>query len=457
MEDNKEAALIEECKKIANEFWEKECKEEFNKILRSFDIKENELDFIKNDKEFEESLKNFNNQFQSYLNLKNNELNQLIKNENQNFQKPEIKNNKIFKENNNGNIFANLNENSMILGKYFDNLKKPLLVGLGVLDDSNILLNPILHCLTQLNKLIRYYLNPQKYEKICALQKKGELSISPSFVEIIKAIWNIDKKKFSLNDLWEFNEILRQIISQNNGNYLTNDPGMFIRYILLQLHKELDKSNPNEKFIVDKNIENNESFLFQSFLKFRQNHITKIQNLFFSIYKISQQCEECGAIYYNFESVCIIDIYLIDQGFEEKKNLQKNLSFLIDNNTEKIIKKNCNICLAQTKHKQKTELYSTNEIIVININRSFDKEKMISLDYPEHLDLSKIGKFCDGDYELCAVIKKNNNNNKYLSYCKSFANEKWYRFDNEEVVLMEDYKQYIFDNKNAMVIFYSKN
>ena len=453
MKDDNEATLIEKFKKKADEIWEKDCKENFRKILQNLVINESNLDFIKNEDQFEKSLKNFDEQFQKHFDIQNNQINELFKNQNQYFEKAKI-NNDINAEENDFSIFNIENEDSIPYDEYSENLKKPLLVVLKEIDDCNILLNPILHCLTQLRKLIGYYLNPKKYDKICAYQKKNLLTISPFFVEIIKAIWK-PEEKFSYNGHWKFNEMLKQIISENNGTYFTKDPGMLIRYILIRLHNELDNEDPNEKFIVDKNNENSEIFIFNDFLNFRKKHTTKIQNLFFSQFKISQICKGCNLINYNFESISVIDIYLKNQEAENKKNLQKDIISLIDDDNDEIyFKKYCKVCGEETYHSSHKELLSTNEIIVFNINRSFDKEKMISLDYPEYLDLSKVGKSCFGNYELCSVIK--NKNNIYYTYCRSFVDNKWYSFNNEKISLLEDYKQYIFDDKNSMLIIYSK-
>ena len=64
------------------------------------------------------------------------------------------------------------------------------------------------------------------------------------------------------------------------------------------------------------------------------------------------------------------------------------------------------------------------------------------------------------NYELRTVIKKNNNNNnnfEYTAFYKNCIDNNWYLYNNQTIMLIQnDYKYYVFDEKKAYVLIYNQ-
>ena len=55
------------------------------------------------------------------------------------------------------------------------------------------------------------------------------------------------------------------------------------------------------------------------------------------------------------------------------------------------------------------------------------------------------------------MIKKDGGNNpfNFIAYCKNFINNNWYSYNNEQIKLVQDYKNQIFDEKNTHLLIYA--
>ena len=85
----------------------------------------------------------------------------------------------------------------------------------------------------------------------------------------------------------------------------------------------------------------------------------------------------------------------------------------------------------------------------------------ISFKYPENFIGKKVinQNLNIPNYQLIAVIKKLKENNfiKYIAYCRSFINNQWYIYYNNENNIEEVQNHNdIYDNKNACILIYSK-
>ena len=63
-------------------------------------------------------------------------------------------------------------------------------------------------------------------------------------------------------------------------------------------------------------------------------------------------------------------------------------------------------------------------------------------------------------YELYGVITQlefNNSNSQFIASCKNPIDNKWYRFNNENIKLIENIKEDICEYKFTYILFYEKN
>ena len=169
---------------------------------------------------------------------------------------------------------------------------------------------------------------------------------------------------------------------------------------------------------------------------------------------------------YFFEASPVINIYLVENRNDKlnKLSLEEHFHNLLNVEDEQNFKENCLICGDLQEKRQTKEVYTGSEVLIININREKDKDNTIYFKYPETFNGQKIinpEMPVMSNYNLTTVIKKakdySNNNYYYLAYYRNFIDESWYCFDNKNIVsIQSNYKYYIFDEKNAVVLIYTK-
>ena len=487
MEEN----IKEEAKRFAEDLWEEKLKKSFNqKIENSYNDIINEF---KNDLEnyvisitnhFQELDKEFNdkweekfvNEFSKLGQLEKNQRNLNNNNNNININElNQIKNNNFINENEFNNIINNNNlENKNKENKIekdenlrkkeinFNILKTPPLINITYLENMNPLINIILLCLSNIEYLVYYYLNSSKESKILHKSKEDSKNIylNPSFLDYLDHFWKSNKKEFVPI---EIHDILKKLMLEN---YNTNDPSIIVDYLLKKLDEELkinnknnniEDINPSERF--------NEHNIIKKYFNNFSNNRTHISDIFYSTIKIKKLCQNCKRqpLYY-FESTPVINIYLEEKNNNNYLTFENDLKNILMKKEEYNIKENCIICSSEQTMNVIKDIYSFSVVLIININREKDPNNNILFKYPENFDGNKIinNKIIKmPNYELITIIKKVKNNNcnnfEYISYYKNFIDKCWYSYNNQKKeILNNDYKNFIFDDKNTCMLIYSK-
>ena len=405
---------------------------------------------------------NFNNNSNNNFNYNNNNNNNNNFNNNYNNNNNYNINNNNFNNNNNNNYnnkFNNSNiniENDKILRKkQIDvfNIQNPSFVNLVQFNDTNNLINLILQCLANIKTLIAYYFNPQKEMKILkkTMENPKGAYLGGAFLKFLDNIWKSLKNQYNP---YEIHQSLQKLMG---NNYYSNDPGFIINFILTQLHNELIQ-NPNINKVKESLDDN---LCLQNFVQFFKLSSTKILSSFSDNYKIKKRCQFCNQIQYLYESSFVLDIFLEANNennlSSNKINLTENLKTLLINRENKNIVENCINCHAPKTKFVNKYIYTTSEILIININRNKDINCNVSLEYPFQFNGSEINEIVSPyKYELITIIKKYNNNNyfQFVAYCKSFVNKKWYLYNNQNIELVQNENELI-DDKNTCLLIYS--
>ena len=345
-----------------------------------------------------------------------------------------------------------------------EELKNPPITNLKFLKDTNPLINIILQSLSNINQIVLYYLNPKKEEKILQKSKENQNNIylSPSFLKLLDHLWKSNKIEYSPN---EIHDILKKLMIKN---YNTNDPSIILTYILNKLDEEININRIN-----DNNEENREDpyahydpnrivRIFQNIFVKNKSHISES---FFSTIKIKKRCLNCNTQpEYYFEACPVVNIYLEENQDKNynKLSFEQHLKTLLNKDEERYIQDYCLICDSNQKKFVNKDIYSTSEVIIFSINREKDQNNTVSFKYPEEFNGKKIiNNIMElPDYELKIVIKKNKNkddNIEYIGFYKNFIDNLWYSYKNDKIKLISnDYKKYIFDKKNTIVLIYTK-
>jgi hypothetical protein len=205
-----------------------------------------------------------------------------------------------------------------------------------------------------------------------------------------------------------------------------------------------------------------DNLCLKNFCQFFKLNSTKILSCFSGNYKIIKRCQFCNQIQYLYKSSFVLDIFLEasneNNASSNKIYLTENLKgLLIDRENINIIE-NCINCHAPKTKFVNKNIYTTSEILIININRNNDINYNVSLEYPFQFDGGEVinKNISPYKYELITVIKKFNKNSffQFMAYCKSFVNKKWYLYNNQNIELVLNENELI-DDKNTCLLIYS--
>ena len=121
----------------------------------------------------------------------------------------------------------------------------------------------------------------------------------------------------------------------------------------------------------------------------------------------------------------------------------------------------CNICQKQLPASYFTKLYTTPAILIIVLNRGQGIEFNVKLEFEENLNLNKFVKLPDTGYmyQLMGVVThlgESGANGHFIAYCKSPINKLWYRYNDDFVTKVKDFKKEIIDYAMPYILFFQK-
>ena len=338
---------------------------------------------------------------------------------------------------------------------------------------ASIYMNPTLQCLSNTDKLTKYFLNEFKYDKDDDTKK-----ISYQYYDLLQHLWDIfsDKKEYAPNN---FQKLLSEINPLFSGKNDVNSKDL-LNYLLEMLHKELNKAPKEEEKNNIDNINQNEEEIKQYFFKdFAKKNNSIISDLFYFKNETISKCSICNFIKFNFQANSFFDFpleqinkYLYNKGKRislinsDGSNPEINLCDCFDyyQKMEIIDKDNkiyCNACNGYYDSNYSTILYSLPKILVINLDRGKNEVYQCNVNFPEELDLTNyvINKEFNTKYELYGVIchiGPNPMSGYIVAYCRNRMDDKWYLYNDSNVTLCEKSCEYL--NKMPYILFYkSKN
>ena len=326
--------------------------------------------------------------------------------------------------------------------------KEIILIGLKDIGQSAFI-NPLIQSLFYTESLSNHF------KKINLNKNNPKLKLAISFQELIiqlsdKNTKNLSPKNFinTINDIESEKNV--SVINANNSIY------DFLKFILNQLHQELkeDINNKNKiglKFLneINSNTDNEKSIITDLFQIVGKNiYLCCEKNLKDEKYKL--------------EKMLYLSFYLGNDELNNEKLSVKNCLikmrqklFYANNEYCEICDKYCNIL-----HKHKFSICP--KILIIMLNYT-NEPNFINSNLEEQLDITNFTK-CENDksidkqiYNLYGVISKINNNFeiKYVALCKNYIDNNWYRFDNENIQIVEDINN-VINYGVPLILFYSK-
>ena len=379
-------------------------------------------------------------------------------------------------------------------------------------------MNPILQCLTQIEKIVNFFKYSQKYKDM--IDSKEQLYLTHAFKYLIENLWPTNDKYINNSNFHiDFKEkyfspyVIRDRLIKMNESLdpkNRNSPKDLIIFIILTLHKELNSPNINSILnSINNNLkqqidEKNRSIMMNNYARnFARDNISIIMDLFYAMKEIIIICNKCRTIKYKFQTFFYLNFQLdeilknkLPKSFNNSSNRltldiednKINNSLINDQVNYTIIgrfpfineinvvdiydcfelkktqeqKMYCDTCKSFSKMTYNTRITYTPEIMIIFLNRCEKINSQMKFNFYEDLN---IGKYIDLKqygccYKLIGVVISVNDldkNKHFIAFCRSPIDQKWYKYDDSSVSLVRNAVEEIFNNNIPNILFYQKN
>ena len=362
---------------------------------------------------------------------------------------------------NNNNSQKEEQKNLVSLSRY----KKAPLVVLENVGNSSFM-NSVIQCLANIRSIIKYYLTNNNNIK----KKIQELPISYGFSRIIFQLYPFPED--SLSKSFSLKTFQRTIAYYNRffkgeDNKSAND---FLIYLLENLHKEdkLFRSQPKDNNEKTQNGNSPVNNNFKDYLKYLiNNEKSIISDNFCWINQKIKKCQSCGTEDISYQNFFSFDLNLEDvinsfQVKEDQKVNTREISIIdcIQNQLKnRVIKMYCNICKKKCDFQIKQSISFAPDVFILlnevekpeNVLEQMDKKDItfnLSEDNVYILDLSKIIKDANSNKSyllqgvVCSQREESKSNEKvcdkkkYIAFCKSPIDSKWYKYEDNEVSII---------------------
>jgi ubiquitin C-terminal hydrolase len=265
----------------------------------------------------------------------------------------------------------------------------------------------------------------------------------------------------------------------------------FIIYILEQFHKEFKKPvqffNNNNVINQPLNQYDQQNTLWHFFHDF-QKDCSVISDLFFGINETTNECLYCqnsfksqgqnNPICYTYGIFnCLI--FPLEEVKEMKNKINNNNIYWSQNNrvslydcfiynqkTEHFTGENmnyCNICKQTFDSLYTTRIYSSPIILILILNRGKNNIFNVKLYFNEIMDITQYvvcnnkNKWIYNLYGVITHMDQSGSNAYYVASCKSPVDNKWYRYNDDNVTPIIDLQKEVIDFGTPSILFYRKN
>lgn len=308
-------------------------------------------------------------------------------------------------------------------------------------------LNAILQNLLNIDDFKNFFLgdNIIKYIK----QNQKEKSLSYVTYRLFHHVYIKRDKKYSVHS---FIKALADI-NLYYASKKTRNVNECLIFILKRLHTELNELKDKDE---NKNYNklDREDVINYEIVNFKNTNDSIISNIFtwFSIEEC--KCTNCKYISFEFKNFYTFQLNILE--FLQKLN-RNNFTIYdyLNFENKKKQKKYCNNCKSEEEIEIFSSIYSSPKISIFLFDQGNFDEKLININFylEEKINLNK---FLENEkspkiYELIGIISINKEDKKYHSFCKSFENQKWYFFKEENVEQIKS-DRVIFEHNSGQFI-----
>jgi len=347
-------------------------------------------------------------------------------------------------------------------------------------------MNATLQCMSQIGEFSSYFLNEKNNAIIIqnniARNNVNQLQLCPLYLELIEHLWN----KSEPNRAYSPINFIKRVEEMNPLFKLgqAGDSKDFILFLLEQLHLELKKPCSNYQKMDNRPLNQyDRTNSLNHFMDEFKKELSIVTDIFFGVQETRTQCFNCRNIYssqgrnppicYNFQIFDFIIFPLEEVRKMKNRNTFNNSDDNIVNlydcfkyNQEPIIfigenRNHCNICNKLNDCSYTTFIYSAPNILILILNRGKNNMFKVKIDFSEEIDITDFVQMKDKNkrlkYSLTGVIThlgESGPDAHFIASCKSSVNNRWYRFNDALVNIINDIQKDILHFGTPYILFY---
>ena len=230
-------------------------------------------------------------------------------------------------------------------------------------------------------------------------------------------------------------------------NYINNDkekknPNGLNKFILDHLHKELNKEQFNYKYLTPNIYDKNNVIQYEI-----KNCSNKYNSIIFNNFNWAEikelKCSLCGKTIYGFNTFNTLELDILGTNQSNKNKINNNITLnecltYHQKPTFEILW--CDFCSKGAWKEIISNIFSTSYILIFSLNKGdLENNDLLNKTFyiEEKIDLSNFieNKNSPMQYELFGIasVTMENNNNIYVSFCKSPVDNNWYLYNDENI------------------------
>ena len=199
-------------------------------------------------------------------------------------------------------------------------------------------MNSTLQCFSHIEKFVEFFKYNPQIKDIVNKNKNNDKNLSVSFKTLIDNLWPVTLNQSSQNYYSpdDFKDKISKLSPLFEGDK-SNGIKDLIQFIIMKLHKELNKVKKNKNDTLKEMVQNDKKSIFNFyFQEFSQNNNSIISDLFFATNCRVTQCSSCNHQILNFQTYfyLIFPLEKIIIFKNNNMNNQNNDSNNIDNNIQ---------------------------------------------------------------------------------------------------------------------------
>jgi hypothetical protein len=226
------------------------------------------------------------------------------------------------------------------------------------------------------------------------------------------------------------------ILQYINSFNIKNTPNALIKFILNNLHKELNEKNINNNKKLRPNIYNKNEVIKCEIKNFSQYNNSQIYNTFNWFLIKESQCCKCNRAIYEFKTNNIVDFDILKAYTYYKKNYLTIYDCLKYNELSKQLNMYCGLCGDYIIKVITPKIYSSSNMFIFSLDRGNLDPNLLTVNFfiEERIDLSRYieNPSAPRIYELHGIISIYMQQKKYVCCCKSPVDNNWYYYEDEK-------------------------